>query len=254
MPLMLGRRPRTFLPSVPHYSALKFMPLQQQVTLPAQVNYLAGLPVSLGAMLNDTLGDCTCAAIYHARQVWTSVANPPMSTAPDAEVEKAYEEFCGYVSGDPSTDQGGVEQTVLADWVHEGAPLADGSVDHLVAFVEIDPSNHDDVMRAVYDCGIVYIGLNVPAFLMASQPPAVWNVDPNGDQTIVGGHCVVVAGYDADGVDLISWGTKYRMTWAFWDQFVDEAYALADESWIAATGKDVLGLTMEQLRQQMSAL
>lgn len=35
------------------------------------VDYTKGMPSNLGMMKNDTLGDCTCAAFYHAMQVWS---------------------------------------------------------------------------------------------------------------------------------------------------------------------------------------
>ena len=38
---------------------------------PPQVEYTKGMPKTLGMMMNDTLGDCTCAAFYHALQVWS---------------------------------------------------------------------------------------------------------------------------------------------------------------------------------------
>ncbi len=72
------------------------------------------MPVDLGEMLNSDLGDCTCAAFFHARQVWTFNAGGAEITEPDADVlELSYSEACGYVQGDDSTDQGGNEQAVL---------------------------------------------------------------------------------------------------------------------------------------------
>jgi len=64
----------------------------------------------------------------------------------------------------------------------------------------------------------------------------------------------VLAGYDPDGATVISWGALYKMTWAFFNQFVDEAYAIADPDWIRATGQTPCGLTLDQLAAQMSAL
>jgi hypothetical protein len=71
---------------------------------------------------------------------------------------------------------------------------------------------------------------------------------------IAGGHAVVLAGYDAEGFRLISWGQYYTMTWAFFAKYVDEVYALADPVWIAAKGTTPGGLTLAQLQAQMQAL
>jgi hypothetical protein len=53
---------------------------------------------------------------------------------------------------------------------------------------------------------------------------------------------------------VISWGSLYTMTPAFFAQFVDEAYALADASWIEATGLSPAGLTIGQLEALMQSL
>ena len=72
-----------------------------------------------GMMLNDTLGDCTIAGCGHAIQVWTANTGS-MVTVPDATIESYYEKWDGYVPGNPSTDNGGIELDVLNDWQKQG--------------------------------------------------------------------------------------------------------------------------------------
>src|ERR1700677_1036737 len=88
----LGRLHRTYDSRVPHMSAL--LAGQTLTPPPASADYTKGMPADLGMMLNDTLGDCTCAAVYHAIQVWTFNANDKkaakMITEPDSDVEKLY--------------------------------------------------------------------------------------------------------------------------------------------------------------------
>jgi hypothetical protein len=213
------------------------------------------MPAELGAMGNNVLGDCTCAAYYHARQVWSFNASGTVDTQPDAEVLELYEQACGYDPSNPATDRGGVEQSVLAYLVNTGAPTTSG-VQKLAAFVEVDPRQPDDVRAVISDCGVCYIGFNVPAYLMDGLTSAgsVWDLDPTAPQSIVGGHAVSVAGYTPLGLRVLSWGNYYTMTWRFWAQFVDEAYALIDSEWLRATGATPLGMTLAQLEQQMAAL
>lgn len=252
----LGRTPRSYDPRVPHMSAL--LAGQTPPAPPPSVDYTSGLPANLGMMLNDTLGDCTCAAFYHALQVWTAHANPPMLTEPDSDVERLYEKACGYKPAQGGEGPGGNEQHVLTYLLKHGAPAGPTGAGKLkiAAFVEVDPRNTDDVKRTIYDCGVAYIGFQVPAFLMppAAPPARVWDVQPGADNSIVGGHAVVLAGYDDAGARVISWGSYYTMTWAFFGAFVDEVYAIADASWIAAKGTSPAGLTLAQLEIQMQAL
>lgn len=253
----LGRLRRSRDPRVPHLSAL--LAGQALPPPPASVDWTQGMPNNLGMMLNDTLGDCTCAAVYHALQVWTYNANnKAMDTEPDGDVEKLYELACGYKPSRGGEGPGGNEQHVLTYLVKRGAPVGPTGqgVHKIAAFVEVDPRNTDDVKRIIADFGLAYIGFNVPQNIMpsGSPPPAVWAVAP-GNPQIIGGHAVVLAGYDANGVKVISWGEYYTMTWDFFAKYVDEVYAIADTSWIESQGgASPCGLTLEQLEQQMQGL
>ena len=257
--MKLGRRPRKFNPRIPHMSAI--IGGRQLPPVPPVMDWTAKLPSSLGMMLNDQLGCCTCAGIFHALQVWTANANPPMDTEPDSSVEIAYEKFCGYKPGDPSTDNGGVEQDVLTDWLNQGVDTAHplgtpDTINKLTAFYEVDSRNLDDVRRTIADCGVAYIGFNVPAYLMANgNPPDVWCL-PQGaeDESIEGGHCVILCGYDADTFKLISWGRVYSMTTGFFQKFVDEVYGPVDADWVNSQGTTPLGLSLGELEAQMGAL
>jgi hypothetical protein len=251
---LLGRLPRTFNPAVPHMSAL--LAGTTPPPPPPSVDYTANMPANLGMMMNDTLGDCTCAAFYHAAQVWTFNANPPMQTEPDHDVEELYIKACGYNPKAGGEGPGGNEQHVLTYLLQHGAPWGpQGKMrQKIAAFVEVDPRNIDDVKRTIDDCGVAYIGFNVPQFLMppGAPPPAVWNT--GADTSIIGGHAVVLAGYDGVGARVISWGAYYTMTWRFFSTYVDEVYALADANWVARTGKSPAGLSLADLEAQMKAL
>lgn len=251
--MKLGRLPRTFNPAIPHLSALLAGRRMALAPPPASCDYTAALPADMGMMLNDHLGDCTCAALYHALQVWTANANPPIDTEPDDSVLQMYEEACGYQPSNPNTDKGGNEQSVLTYAMLDGLPVTAGSGRHrIAAFVEVDPSNQQDVKLAVAECGVCYIGFNVPDYAM-QQVGQLWDVQP-GTPNIIGGHAVVLVKYDSTTVTCITWGKLQVMTWGFFAAFTDEAYMLADADWVTATGKSPAGLSLTDLETQMEAL
>ena len=252
----LGRLHRTYDPRVPHMSAI--LAGQTLPPPPPQADWTVGMPANLGMMLNDTLGDCTCAAVYHAIQVWSyNAQDHAMDTEPDADVEDLYIRACGYNPRAGGEGPGGNEQHVLTYLHKTGAPVgAQGKQRHkIAAFVEVDPRITDDVKRAINNCGVAYIGFNVPQYIVPpnGNSPQVWDVE-NANTNIVGGHAVVLAGYDANGARVISWGQYYTMTWAFFAKYVDEVYAIADPTWIESKGTTPGGLTMAQLEAQMQAL
>jgi hypothetical protein len=252
----LGRLARTHDKRIPMLHTLIAGKAAEPVV--PTVDYTKGMPAVLGMMQNDTLGDCTCAAYYHAIQVWSFNSVQKIDTEPDVDVIDLYEQACGYKPSQGGEGPGGNEQQVLTYILKKGAPYgASGQQRHkMLAFVEVDVKNTDNIKRTIYDCGVAYIGFPVPQYIMPpnEDPLKVWDVDPTGDNTIIGGHAVVLAGYDANGARVISWGQYYTMTWAFFEKFVDEAYAIADPEWINAKQQTPGGLTVAQLEAAMQAL
>jgi hypothetical protein len=240
-----GRLPREYDPRVPKLDTLRRVSVGP---IPEAVDYSTGMPAHLGVMLNDNLGDCVEAAVGHAIQVW-SFNTGSMTTPPDSAIELFYEEAGGYVPGDPNTDNGTVEQVALKDWLN--TPV---SGNKLAAFIEVDQQNIADIHKTIFECGLIYIGFNVPAY-MPMTAGSVWDVDPSADNSIIGGHAVVVCGYDVSGnMTLISWGDRYTMTPAFWAQWVDECYALGNADWINATGHSPAGLSLTDLEALMASM
>jgi hypothetical protein len=203
-----------------------------------------------GMMLNDQLGDCTCAAIGHITQAWTANAGPKEITLPDQAILKAYEAVGGYKPGHPETDRGAVELDVLKYWRKTG--VGGHKID---AFVALEPKNHQHVEAAVDLFGGAYIGVALP---VSAQKQKVWSVPPGGPTGSGapgswGGHAVVVEAYDPHGLTCITWGQKKRMTWSFWDTYCDEAYAALSELW-AGSKPAPSGFNLAQLKTDLQAL
>lgn len=257
----LGRHPRAFDPRIVHLSPL--MAMRSLPPPPASVNYSHGMPAHIGMMLNDTLGDCTCAAPGHAVQVWSFNAQKKLVTPTDQEILGLYEKTCGYdpsqtqPDGSNPTDQGGNMQTVQNWLMKNGIPLPGGGTTKVLLWVEVDVRNKLDVMRIIDECGVCNIGFNVPQYLLpqdGSPPPRQWIVNPGADNTIIGGHDVVLVGYDQNMITLASWGGWYQMSWGFFEQFCDEAYGIACQMWVEKTGKTPAGLTLQQMETLMRAV
>lgn len=252
----LGRLPRTHNPAVPFLRDV----LAERAAPPlAYKNWASGMPANLGMMLNDRLGDCADAGFWHGGQVWTFNADgaSAMFTQPDSLVEALYADQTGWNPASGGEGPGSNLQSLLTYLLKTGAPMAGGGRHKIAAFYEVDVGNWPEVVETIDECGFVYLGFNVPAFLMpADAPPLrVWSLRPGQNRQIIGGHAVIAPAADANGADIISWGSPdYRMGRGFWREFVDEAYAIVDPLWIAASGKSPWGLTIAETEAHMAAL
>jgi len=107
---------------------------------------------------------------------------------------------------------------VLNYWQSTGA---DGN--QIAAFVTMEPKNHTHVQQAIQLFGGVYLGFQVQENCIqefdARQP---WTPGPLTND----GHAVYAVSYDATGPTVLTWGNTQAATWAWWDECVDEAYAI----------------------------
>jgi hypothetical protein len=160
---------------------------------------------------NDTLGDCTIAALAHAVTTYRGLLGSE-KIMPKQAVVKLY----AHLTGGPDT--GLNELDVLNYWRKDTV-----SGDKIVAFVSIDPKNHTHIEQAIQLFGGVYLGFQVQQNCVqefdAHQP---WTPGPLTNE----GHAVFAVGYDQNGVTVLTWGNTQQATWAWWDECVDEAYAI----------------------------
>jgi hypothetical protein len=178
----------------------------------------------------DGLGDCTIASCGHAVQVWTKGKITP----PDSLILTSYEKWCGYVPGNPNTDNGSTELNVLNRWRNS---TFGGHV--LVGYADPQPGNFGHVMHSIAEFGGVYIGLQLPnSAVTQNQNGQIWDV-VRRDGGIAGGHAVYCPAYHikdttANGkttITCITWGKLQKMTLAFWEKYCDESHTLLGAAW-----------------------
>ena len=231
------------LPTFGHYAA-------QVPTAPASVINSDKLR-HLGQMANDQLGDCTCAAVGHAIQLWTSRTQPAEVVLSDNDIVDFYARTCGYVRGDPLSDNGGIASDVLAAWYK--TPL-DGH--GLAGFANIRPGNRADIRAGIWLFGVVYIGVQLPLAAQSGE----WDLMP--DKSLSGnyapgswgGHAIPIVDYDQDGATCITWGALKKMSWAWLDAYCDEAYALLSRDWLDQAGHSPANFDFAALQADMLAI
>lgn len=199
------------------------------VSPPAAIDYTK-LVSAWPMMLNDKLGDCTCACAGHFIQEWTTLTQKPFVPV-DAAVEAMYSAITGYQPGNPATDNGAVVLDVLNYWRQIGL-----AGHRIMAYAAVNPGHLLEVQASIYLFGGMYLGVQLPA---SAQDQDVWTVPDGGpvrggEVGSWGGHAVPVMAYDTEGLTCITWGATKRMSWAFFQTYCDEAYAVLSPDWIIA--------------------
>jgi hypothetical protein len=160
---------------------------------------------------NDTLGDCTIAALAHAVTTYRGLLGKK-----DIMTKQAVVKLYTHLTGGPDT--GLNELDVLNYWRQTAV-----AGDKILAYASINPKNHTHVEQAIQLFGGVYLGFQVQQNCVqefdAHQP---WTPGPLTND----GHAVFAVAYDQNGVTVLTWGNTQEATWAWWDECVDEAYAI----------------------------
>jgi hypothetical protein len=169
---------------------------------------------------NDTIGDCTVAAAGHMIEAWTAGA---VGTAVELDDASVLDAFDHVKITDPATgEEGAVELDVLGYWRKTGI-----GGHRIGAFAGV--SLHDErlVRTGAYLFGGLYLGLALP---LSAQQQDTWDWTGSlagpAKPGSWGGHAVDVVAYDDRALTIVTWGSLKRMTWSFWERYVDEAYAL----------------------------
>jgi hypothetical protein len=186
---------------------------------------------------NDTTSDCTIAALAHAVTTYRGLLGTKIIMTTQAVV-KLYMHLTGGV------DSGLNELDVLDYW--RKRPV---SGDKVLAYVSIDAKNHTHVQQAIQLFGGVYLGFQVQQNCIqefdAHQP---WTPGPLTND----GHAVFAVAYDSSGVTVLTWGNTQKATWAWWDECVDEAYAILPPE--AEQADFAQGFDFAQLKADMAAV
>jgi hypothetical protein len=187
---------------------------------------------------NDRLGDCTIAALAHAITVYRGLVGHERRIMSEQAVVKLYRHLTGGV------DAGLVELDVLN---HGRKTAVNG--DKILAFARIDPKNHMHVQQAIQLFGGVYLGFqcqqNCIEDFHAKKP---WTPGPLTHE----GHAVYAVGYDPNLVTVLTWGNTQQGTWAWWDECVDEAYAILPPE--ATNPRFAPGFNITQLETDLGAI
>ena len=185
---------------------------------PPSISYAADAGASITQPFgNDTLGDCVIASWFHLVGVWTGNAGD-LFVASTAQCVTNYSQITGYVPGDPDTDDG-TDPVAAIQWyaTHPtpgGPPLA-GGIGFDAGGLTVGSASQTTLMQAVdlFEGGwLTYALPDAWVNPMPSVNGFVWDVAGPADPS--NGHCTAILGYNAQGVQIDTWGMQGTVTWA----------------------------------------
>jgi hypothetical protein len=197
--------------------------------LPTKFLLYDALPVPLtdkNMYSNDVYGCCVISERGHHTLVFEDIEQGIVINIPDQDIITEYfKETGGWDNGLYILDS-------LNAW-RKGWTAA-GKTYNIFAFAEVNPKDHVEVCAAIYLLKGLNVAVNLSLWCTAQfNYGNPWTYSP-GD-SIVGGHCVYIVGFDTvKGLLCVTWGGLQWMTWEFWDNMCTEAYVIIDDkdSWV----------------------
>ena len=226
---------------------LKFAEIVVPTALPPipdkyDIDDSVGLNVAGNMFGNDSWGDCVIAARANQQLRFELYRHNKIIPVSTDDVLKEYwtEEDASGVKTcwlsktfGKHPDEGLAMIDSLKRWRKLGWVL-NGNNYTIFAFASLDFKNKVEVKQATYLLQGIQVGIQLPqSAINQFNNGESWYVS-NENSQIIGGHAIYIVGYDEGGPVCLTWGKKQKITWPFWEKYVDEAYATVDNKnlWI----------------------
>ena len=180
---------------------------------------------------NDTIGDCTIAALAHFATMFQAFLGKKV-IPPPSEVEKFYFQLTG-------GQDTGLDMLTVLNYIRKNSWLGEAPI---LAFAEVNVKDRFLMSQCIALFGGLYAGFQVQSNCIAQfDNGGPWTPGPLTQD----GHCVNLADYDTTGLYAETWGSVIGATWPWEAECVDEAYVIIPAE--AATPGFIPGLKIADL-------
>jgi hypothetical protein len=155
------------------------------------------------------------------------------------------------LEANPALDTGCDIATVLQTWATTGLYGT-----KIAGYAPVDLTSLTDLQQGLAFAGGLVIGVNLPVSA-ESQFPGEWTYEAGSP--ILGGHCVLLTGYDGENFSGCTWGQLIEIEWEFLANYLDEAYAVVSpQAATSGQGPDpyygAANLDLAQLQADIASL
>ena len=211
---------------------------------------------------NDAYGDCVIAGRCNHLMRLERVEQRRTVPLYDDDAVSEYKRLTGCQSAGDANDTGLVVLEAMRDWRNDGM-ATDGRFGirsarnyKIAAYGELNPQDRNQLRNAIYTMHGIHLGFWLPIAAQRMTNNGLWDYNGEGgsewQEGSWGGHLVYSKAYDADGLEILTWGMKVKVTNNFIEKYCDEAWAVVDslDSWRTKQTIDVAAL--EQRLQEIS--
>ena len=193
---------------------------------------------------NDTKGDCGPAGLNHG---FMAAAADTYQTEAFPSADQVVSYYLTYTGGQ---DSGVVLSQYLA-YVRQH-----GFYGHTVgAYAPVAVHDVPTLQFTIDAYDFAYVGITVTQGMMdAAEGPGPWTWTAEAVQgSALGGHCIILCGYDSNWLYGITWGQVIRIAYPAWHQMSDEAWAILPGE-LASAGTDGHGISLAALQADLARL
>lgn len=247
--------------------------LDLEAALPASpATWAWGKGITFGMYLNDSLPDCTCAAVGHLEEVYSMRAGAA-ETPTDAAVKDLFD-YSGklqHLSENDGRYMAGDNVGVLDCWKQRGFRQADGSLEKITGYAAVKTDDLSEMTVAGYYFGGLSIGVALAElheyqwewYTSRGKLPR-WSTSlrfPDGSRNLGdptpgswGGHEMNITARRTDGWIAITWATRVLLTDGFIAKYGDEQYAVLSPDQMKSSGVSFTGLDLTKLEALLAQL
>jgi hypothetical protein len=186
---------------------------------------------------NDSAGCCVISARAHATLRFEVVEQGTVIPITDRDVLKEWRKENG--GGEAGLYMLDAQKAWRNGWDAAGRRY------NSAAFAAVDPCASDHVTAGIFLFCSLQCGLSLPRSVTEDEIDP-WVIVPGSRAASDpdGGHAVTLVGYERDWIECVTWGKRVKMSWAFFECYTDELFAVVDDldRWREKPGIDVEAL------------
>jgi hypothetical protein len=225
-----------------YYAAGPLPKAPASVAIPSPPGQPDGTPWGMDG--NSEYGDCGVAGLCHEFLAAAADTNET-ETFPTAEQVVDY--YLTYTGGQDS----GVVLSQFLAYVRQN-----GFYGHSVAaYAPVAVHDVPTLQFCIDGYDAAYVGITVSQGMMdaaAGPAPWTWTAESLQGETL-GGHCIILAGYDSAWLYGVTWGQVVRIAYPAWHQMGDEAWAILSGE-LTEAGTDGHGINLAALQADLGML